>query len=846
MTTRVRIWAIQSFQKCLVRSRQLSQLHRRRQCQRSLAADCAAVVELLDRRVFLSATAIAAPYHVVPSLEVEYPLNSAGPTGNSLNLLQKAYGFNQISLPNGINGTGQTIAIVDAYHNPTIQNDLRAFDAAFGIPDPPSLTVMSQTGSTTSLPPTDPSPDRQNNWELEESLDVEWAHALAPGARIVLVEANSPSLSDLMAAVTTAANLPGVSVVSMSWGGGEFSSEASYDNLFKTPAGHQGVTFVASTGDNGRPGGYPAYSPNVLAVGGTTLSINASGTYVTETAWSGSGGGISTYEAQPAYQNGTVTQTTTKRAIPDVSFDADPNSGVAVYASFSNGTAKPWSQIGGTSLSAPAWGALISIVNHARSLNGLGSLDGATQLLPMLYQLNRTNPSAFHDITTGSNGYFAGPKYDLVTGLGSPVVSAIVSGLSGTSSGASKLAFQQVPSSGTAGQTLGSSVTVAVQNSQGQILSNDNSTVTLSISSGPGSFASGSTVTVAAVHGIATFSNLRFNTAGNYTLSASDGSLTGAVSSSLTINAAPASKLAFLQTISGGTVGRAISPAVTVAVEDLFGNVVTGNSSVVTIGIGTGPGGLTTSSTLSLNAVRGIATFNNLVLSAAGTYTLKATDGNLSQAVSASFNVIPLITAPQITSLTATSTTTAQLTWTSVSSAQGYRILMITATQSSVLLSVSSSTTSTQIAGLTAGATYTFKVEAYSGSAIADSSGVSLTMPSPLSAPVVSGKVISTTSVQLTWTAISGADGYRIFWSNGVRRSLLGTVNPRVTSVQVIGLTPGSNQFLVEAYKGSIIADSNWVVINTITGQIRPLASQGLQAAVLPEWLRKLYRGFFS
>ena len=171
-----------------------------------------------------------------------------------------------------------------------------------------------------------PAPDA--NWALEISLDVEWAHAIAPKANILLVEATSNSVADLFAAAGFAANQSGVVVVSMSFGSNEFSGESSFDNTFTTPAGHAGVTFVASSGDNGAPVSYPSVSPNVLSVGGTTLHLDSSGnlTSAGETGWSGSGGGISTQESQPSYQNGVVTQSTT-RTNPDVAYDADPNTG---------------------------------------------------------------------------------------------------------------------------------------------------------------------------------------------------------------------------------------------------------------------------------------------------------------------------------------------------------------------------------------------------------------------------------------------------------------------------------------------------------------------------------------
>ena len=350
------------------------------------------------------------------------PQSSSSPVGLTPSQIRHAYGFDQITFSGGVvgDGTGQTIAIVDAYDAPTIQNDLHVFDTAFGLPDPPTFTRVAQDG-TTNYPSTDPagSPGAgKNTWEIETALDVEWAHALAPGANILLVEASSASDANLIqAAVNYARSQPGVVAVSMSFSGTEFSGETSYDTYFTTPSGHGGVTFLAATGDSGQPSGYPAYSPNVLAVGGTTLSLtDSAGTYSNETGWSGSGGGVSTVESQPSFQSGIVTQSSTKRANPDVAFDADPNSGVAIYDSYDFGSAG-WIQVGGTSFSTPAWAGLIAVADQGRTLLGLASLDGKTQTLPSLYQL----PAAdFHDITSGNNGFAAAAGYDLVTGLGSP------------------------------------------------------------------------------------------------------------------------------------------------------------------------------------------------------------------------------------------------------------------------------------------------------------------------------------------------------------------------------------------------------------------------------------------
>jgi hypothetical protein len=300
-----------------------------------------------------------------------------------------AYGLDDITLtsPTGQtvagNGAGETIALVEAYHDPNLSSDLHIFDQANGLGDP-ALTVVDQAGGTTNAV-----------WASEESLDVEWAHAIAPGASLLVVEARSDSLSDLMAAVNTARNTPGVATVSMSWGFNETAGETAFDGDFQTPAGHQGITFVAASGDYGAAGGpeYPSTSPRVLAVGGTTLSIDADGDDLGEVAWYDSGGGHSPFEPEPAYQ--ASVQTSGHRSTPDVAFDADPNTGVEVYETPPRGGSGSWEIVGGTSLGTPAWAAIIAIVDQGRALDGKGSLDGATQTLPALYSLPASD---FHSV----------------------------------------------------------------------------------------------------------------------------------------------------------------------------------------------------------------------------------------------------------------------------------------------------------------------------------------------------------------------------------------------------------------------------------------------------------------
>jgi hypothetical protein len=346
--------------------------------------------------------------------------------------LQRAYGFAQVSFV-GANrqtvpgdGRGETIAIVDAFDDPSFvsstsagfaSSDLARFDRAFNLPDPPSFRKVDQTGGTHY-------PKVNSNWAGEIALDVEWAHAIAPLANILLVEAASDGTTDLIQAIDYARNQPGVVVVSLSWGATETSDEASFDSHFTTPAGHPGVTFVASSGDAGSQGGplWPAVSPNVVSVGGTHLGLrDVQGTYGSELGWSGSGGGYSAYEPEPAYQR--TVQTKGQRANPDVAYDGDPASGVYVYETDPVSHQANWFQVGGTSAGAPQWAALIAIADQALALAGKGSLDGATQTLPMLYKL----PAAdFHDVVAGNNGNPAGPGYDLVTGRGSPVVNLMI------------------------------------------------------------------------------------------------------------------------------------------------------------------------------------------------------------------------------------------------------------------------------------------------------------------------------------------------------------------------------------------------------------------------------------
>lgn len=222
----------------------------------------------------------------------------------------------------------------------------------------------------------------------------------------------------------------GASVVSMSWGGGEFSGEQDYDTMyFSTP----GISYFAATGDGGCGTIYPSTSPNVVAVGGTTLTLLTStppptplgSNYGSETAWSGSGGGISSFESEPAYQNGV--QNTGFRTVPDVASDANPSTGVPVYDSFDG---LNWVKVGGTSVATPLWAAFMTVENSYRIAHGGGAIN---EPLPDVYQIygSPSYPTDFHDVTSGSSGRIcvAGVGYDYVTGIGTPIAYPLANSL---------------------------------------------------------------------------------------------------------------------------------------------------------------------------------------------------------------------------------------------------------------------------------------------------------------------------------------------------------------------------------------------------------------------------------
>lgn len=321
------------------------------------------------------------------------PLATSGPQG---------YGPANFKAAYGVRGTSANrVGIVVAYDAPTIASDLTVFSKTYGLPVLPNCTSASQSGCFQKLGQsgTTKYPATNTSWAVEASLDVESVHGMCPYCRINLVEANSSTMTNLAAAVDTAVS-SGAKIVSNSYGGLESSGEAAYDSHYHKA----GVNMVVSSGDSGYGADYPAASPYVVAVGGTTLKMSGS-RVSSETAWSGAGSGCSAFESKPSWQHD---KKCGKRSIADVSADADPATGAAIYDSYGESGQKGWFTVGGTSLAAPLAAGIIAASGTS------GSQPAG------LY----TNPIVIRDILSGTNGscsnYLcqAAAGYDGPTGLG--------------------------------------------------------------------------------------------------------------------------------------------------------------------------------------------------------------------------------------------------------------------------------------------------------------------------------------------------------------------------------------------------------------------------------------------
>ncbi len=323
------------------------------------------------------------------------PGGSGSPSGLFPADLRAAY-----ALPSTTAGAGQTVAIVDAFDDPSAESDLARYRSQFGIA--PCTTAngcfrkVNQNGGT-------PYPRADSGWAQEISLDLDMVSAICPNCHILLVEATNNSMVNLGLSVNRAALL-GATAISNSYGGSESSSDPSWDTTYFN---HPGIAITASSGDSGYGPEYPAASRFVTAVGGTTLTRSSTSRGWTETAWSGAGSGCSTYDAKPAWQTDAACA---NRSIADVSAVADPATGVAVYDSYRT---TGWLRFGGTSVAAPIIASVYALAGNAAALNGPSAA--------------YATPASLFDVTAGSNGNCggsllctAGPGYDGPTGLGTP------------------------------------------------------------------------------------------------------------------------------------------------------------------------------------------------------------------------------------------------------------------------------------------------------------------------------------------------------------------------------------------------------------------------------------------
>jgi subtilase family serine protease len=373
--------------------------------------------------------------------------------------IQNAYGLTSI-LQAGYTGVGQTIIIIDSFGSPTITLDLAAFDAAYGLPDPPSFKVYAPLGTV----PFDPTDSGQVGWAFEATLDVEWAHAMAPSANIVLL--TSPvnetqgvqGMPEFLSLEKYALSHRLGKIISQSWGATENTlfdpaGQQVFEDFedFYREAARENVTVLASAGDGGSSNvdvnhniypfptvGYPASSPFVTAVGGTSLYADTSGAYQFEIVWNdffgpAGGGGVSQQFSEPEYQYSlpsSVQQTLgNHRGIPDVAYNADGNTPVLIYVSFLGPQNAGFYFIGGTSEGSPQWAGIIADANQLAG-HPLGFLN------PKLYEMGE-NSELFHDVTFGSNasngvpGYIATGGWDLATGWGTPDLGKLLRELSG-------------------------------------------------------------------------------------------------------------------------------------------------------------------------------------------------------------------------------------------------------------------------------------------------------------------------------------------------------------------------------------------------------------------------------
>ena len=423
-----------------------------------------------DTAAPMATGAVVATYSPA-QIRAAYGLPALPAAGTALSALQAA----QL-------GAGQTIYLIDAMHDPSVVAELAAFNQKFGLPVCTTralaasaslpLAAASSTGcefsqvynnASGSMSATAPAYD--SGWATEITLDVQWAHATAPLARIVLIEAPDASLNSLLGAVKLA-NAMGPGVVSMSFGAAEGSWTASVDSAFTAA----NMSYLAATGDNGAGVSWPAVSANVVAVGGTSLTYSGTGTR-SEVSWSGTGGGTSLYTATPGYQNSAVPGmgTPAHRTVADVAFNADPSTGQYVAVIAPGSTSVGWLSAGGTSLSTPQWAGLVAVANATRAQAARPALGAPHAVLyGQIAAVPGSYASAFADITKGTDGTCASCTakvgYDPLAGLGTPNVSSLLSLLAGSTAPAVAPVVTPASVSGKVGTALSFTVSVTAPN----------------------------------------------------------------------------------------------------------------------------------------------------------------------------------------------------------------------------------------------------------------------------------------------------------------------------------------------------------------------------------------------
>ena len=543
------------------------------------------------------------------------PLAGTTPPAGALTPAQfhSAYGL-PVSAP-----TTATIAIVDAYDHPSIESDLATYSSYFNLPACTTgngcFRKVNQSGGTIY-------PAKDSGWALEISLDVEAAHALCQNCKILLVEASSASFADLGKAENEAVQL-GATVVSNSYGAREYSSEANDESLYFR---HPGVPILASTGDNGYGVEFPSSSRYVTAVGGTTLSVAANGTYLGETAWSGAGSGCSTYIPKPAWQTDTGCA---HRSVADVSADADPNTGAAIYDSVPYNLQTGWFQIGGTSLSTPLVAAVYA----------LGGNSGAVQDASGLY----SHAASLRDITSGTNGHCsppylctAGVGYDGPTGLGTPLGTAA---FGAASAPVQDFTIGASPGLQTVAAGAGANYTVSVSR-LGSFTGAVDLTATGLPTGATAAFAP-ATIPAGSTTSTLTLSTSSSVSAGSYpiTITGTNGSLTHSVTVTFTVQGAPIPDFSLGVNPASRTVAPGDSAAYTVGLNVLAG--FSGSVSLSASGLPAGATPTFSPASVTPGAPSSTLTVATAALLAAGSYPfmITGTSGSLVHSVAATLVV---------------------------------------------------------------------------------------------------------------------------------------------------------------------------------------------------------------